>query len=194
MEVVIGFMADSCREQDDWDVLGQLFVEPCKLVFVVGVKEVLSVVHTEEFGVTWIDDSFALEHCIEAPNDSSGKGTFPETLPILVDVSPTYCTMTDRIRKLKDSVPFPAAGRWRGCLVLPCLPLRDHRSRLHLGQEALSLLEQDGLRNVPVEYANGGGRCSTVVNTMACILCHAITEYFLPQTGQYSCSVSSFSP
>lgn len=74
MEVVIGFMADSCREQDDWDVLGQLFVEPCKLVFVVGVKEVLSVVHTEEFGVTWIDDSFALEHCIEAPNDSSGKG------------------------------------------------------------------------------------------------------------------------
>lgn len=86
---MVGLVAYFCREEDYHGVLGQLFTEPRKFVFILITEEMLNAFNAEKFDVTWVD-GFTFEHCTEASNCSNDDmRLFLEPLPILVNISPT---------------------------------------------------------------------------------------------------------
>lgn len=77
------------REENDFDILVQMFTELRKLVFVARAEEVLSVINAEDFDVGWVD-GFTFKHRKDTSNGSDDDmRLFLQSLPILVDVGPT---------------------------------------------------------------------------------------------------------
>jgi len=87
-QVVGGLVPYFGQEENDFNILGQMFAELHKLVFLGRAKEVLNVINTEDFYVGWVDD-FTLEHMHDTSNGcDDDMRSFLQSLHILVDVGP----------------------------------------------------------------------------------------------------------
>lgn len=88
-QVVRGLVPCFGREENDFDIISQVFTELRELIFGASTEEVLNVINAEDSDVDWID-GFTLEHMGDASDGSDDDmWTFLQSSHFLVDVGPT---------------------------------------------------------------------------------------------------------
>ena len=76
------------REENDLDILRQMFTELRKLAFAGGAEEMLNIINAEDFDVGWVD-GFTLKHSEDTSNGSDDDmRSLLQPFAILVNVGP----------------------------------------------------------------------------------------------------------